>query len=495
MERQDWKHTAKYVCLLSAVFAAAVLGSWKFGAALDNAAYDFMFRQYKPPAWETRSILLAIDEDTLAAYPRDSRAWIRPPLARALRLMSGAQPKVVALDLILADQYQADDSGLAQALCATPNLVLSSQSIRDGRRWEDPRPEFAACAAAVGHVHAQPDRHDGVTRAIPLLKRIGIDRRWAIALEAFRLSRGHNIIESPQDLRVGETVIPVPDRGRLGGYSPEPGEERRLMRVRFLPATMPPIPRVSLVALLHDESLAARFRGKVVFVGVTAVTEVGDRLQTPARPDVQTTGIDINAQAFETLAQGAFITDVGETWVFLFSLGLAIIIGLVFRYLPGWRAYVSAAVLIAAAQVVPYLFFTRGRVFAFAMPASVAWLVTMAAAAHYHLVVRRNWLAEQSKRTQYQQAIHFVTHEMRTPLSSIQGSSELMSRFALNEEKRKQIALLINSESKRLARMVEIFLNVERLSAGQMELKREAIPVKEMVEVCLERVRPLAERK
>ena len=43
--------------------------------------------------------------------------------------------------------------------------------------------------------------------------------------------------------------------------------------------------------------------------------------------------------------------------------------------------------------------------------------------------------------------------------------------------------------------MVEVFLNVERLSAGQMELKHEAIPVKQMVEVCVERVRPLAERK
>jgi two-component system sensor histidine kinase SenX3 len=43
--------------------------------------------------------------------------------------------------------------------------------------------------------------------------------------------------------------------------------------------------------------------------------------------------------------------------------------------------------------------------------------------------------------------------------------------------------------------MVEIFLNVERLSAGQMELKREAISVKQMVEICVERVRPLGERK
>jgi len=102
---------------------------------------------------------------------------------------------------------------------------------------------------------------------------------------------------------------------------------------------------------------------------------------------------------------------------------------------------------------------------------------------------------EQASRERYQQAMHFVTHEMRTPLSAIQGSSELISRFPLTEEKRKQIALLINSESKRLARMVEIFLNVERLSAGQMELKRELIAVQDMVGGCVKRVLPLAERK
>src|SRR5436853_3626138 len=91
--------------------------------------------------------------------------------------------------------------------------------------------------------------------------------------------------------------------------------------------------------------------------------------------------------------------------------------------------------------------------------------------------------------------MQFVTHEMRTPLSAIQGSSELMTRYALNEDKRKQIALLINSESKRLGRMVEIFLNVERLSAGQMELKRESISVRQMVDACVDRTRPLADRK
>jgi signal transduction histidine kinase len=169
--------------------------------------------------------------------------------------------------------------------------------------------------------------------------------------------------------------------------------------------------------------------------------------------------------------------------------------GALFRFLPGWRAYVLGALLIVLASVAPYLAFTRGRVFSFTTSVSAAWFGGITAAAYYHLVTRRSLKRSEAERARYQQAMHFVTHEMRTPLSAIQGSSELISRFALTEEKRKQMAQLINSESKRLARMVEVFLNVEKLSAGQMELKHETISVADLIAICMVRVQPLADRK
>jgi signal transduction histidine kinase len=134
-------------------------------------------------------------------------------------------------------------------------------------------------------------------------------------------------------------------------------------------------------------------------------------------------------------------------------------------------------------------------VFPYFAPMSVAWLTVAGAASYQHFVVRRRLARSETESARYQQAIHFVTHEMRTPLTAIQGSSELMTRYNLNDEKRKQIAQLINSESRRLARMVETFLNVERLSEGQMDLKRESFPVSETMLACIDRARPLAERK
>lgn len=470
----------RYIGLLAGVFVVAWWASVEFGAQVDNYSYDEMFRRYQPPAWTPESIVLAIDEATLEATP-GGMTHIRGELAKALPLVDAAKPKAVVIDLILTDQRDpGEDQALENAFRMTPNLVLSSMLLED--RWEHVRPEFARWATAIGHVSAQPDPNDSVTRVLPLDKHIGHDQRWAIALEAFRLSRGAPIIESPDDLQVGSTVIPfkrTPDNGRL-------------MRIRYRPSG---IPAVSVIDVLRDPAKAANFAGKVVFVGVTAQSEVRDRLFTPYSSGYVSTGIEIHADAFETMAQRLFLTDAPESWVLLFSAALVALTGLAFAYFPGWQAFAAAIAILLTAWFTPYLFFTHRIVFSWATSAGPVTACAIAAAAWRHLVVRRSLLRAETDRTRYQQAMHFVTHEMRTPLSAIQGSSELISRYSLTDEKRKQIADLINSESKRLARMIEVFLNVERLSAGEMELKREDIAIKEVVETCVHRARPLSERK
>jgi signal transduction histidine kinase len=470
----------RYIGLLAGVFAVAWLASLDFGAQVDNYSYDEMFRRYQPKPWTPESVVLAIDEETLEATP-GGMTHIRGRLAQALRVVDAAGPKAVVVDLILTDKRDpTEDQALADAFRVTPNLVLSSMMLKD--RWERVSPEFAGAAAAIGHVAAQPDENDSVTRVLPLDKHIGHEQRWAIALEAFRLTHGGSIVESPEDLRVGSTVIPfrrTPDNGRL-------------MRIRYVPGG---VPTVSLKAVLDGRSKPEDFAGKVVFVGVTAPSEVRDRLFTPYANSYISTGIEIHANAFETMAQALFFTNAPDGWVLLFGMALAAAAGLAFAYLPGWKAYAAGVAVLLAAWFTPYLFFMNRIVFSWATSAGPVTACTIAAAAWQHLVVRRRMVRAELDRTRYQQAMHFVTHEMRTPLSAIQGSSELISRYALNDAKRKQIADLIHSESKRLARMIEVFLNVERLSAGQMELKREDIPIAQLVETCLQRARPLAERK
>lgn len=61
-------------------------------------------------------------------------------------------------------------------------------------------------------------------RTIPLEKRGGTVQRWALELQAFGLSRGAAIIESPTDVEVGHTTVPLKRTA-----------DGRLMRVRYRP--------------------------------------------------------------------------------------------------------------------------------------------------------------------------------------------------------------------------------------------------------------------
>ncbi|MGA2131164.1 MAG: CHASE2 domain-containing protein [Bryobacteraceae bacterium] len=478
------RQAAIYWALLAAAFTVALAASWtSFGAQIDNNAYDRMFRIYQPAPWQPGSIVLAIDEASLNTY--GGLAGLRKPLAEGLELISNVAPKAVAVDLILADNLDpAIDARFEKALHATRNLVLACELMPQGSAWEDPLPRFRAQAAALGHVHAEPDELDSVSRSLPLEKAAGHVRRWALALEAYRLSlnRPTQILESPTDLEVGDRVIPST---RAAG---------RLMRIRYAPPSVP-IPQVSLKDLNDNPELAKRFAGKVVFAGVTSQNVAKDWVFTPYSSGLPMVGVEIHANAFETIAQGLFLTDAPPVAVFLFSLALVVAIGLNYGRLAPRAANSVAVVILVVAHLTPYWFFTHRIVFSFCTPVSSAWLSLITAGAYQFLVVRRKLGVSEAERDRYRQTMHFVTHEMRTPLTAIQGSSELMGRYALPEEKRKQIADLINSESKRLGRMIEMFLSVERLSAGLVELKKESFSASALMAGCVQRALPLAERK
>ena len=341
-------------------------------------------------------------------------------------------------------------------LCTTPAIWCLACDLVGGA-WEDPLPRFASAAAALGHVHPEIDRFDGVSREMSLEETANHQRRWALALEAFRISRGQEIIESPDDVEVGGTVIPAA-RANAG----------RPLLIRYLPGGIP------TVSALQVQENADLLRGKTVFLGVTALSAARDRLLNPYGVNVP--GVEVHAHAFETMARGDFLRRAGD----LAPLGLiAVIRG---RRGLGLRAAFRMAGLRGRGgdrswrhSLLPY-FSSAGawcsRSFG---PAAVAWLSSAGAATYQHFFVRRQLRRSESEKSRYQQAIHWVAHEMRTPLTAIQGSSELMTRYALPEEKRKQMSEMINSESKRLARMIQTFLDVERLAEGQMELKRETV--------------------
>jgi len=492
-------HTS-YLILPGLVLASALLGlavsGTSFGQQFDKYAYDFLFRLEPPAPWQPSSAILAIDEPTIVKYGYP--AGIRAALADGLDRIQPAHPAAVAVDVTLSGPGgdPVADKKLEDAFSRTRNLVLSCELLPDGSGWDDPGPLFGKYAVAVGQTHAALDTYDAVSRDLMLEKVAGTDRRWALALAAYSAVTGKDIVESPDDLTVGSVRIPSAIRDENHQRASRALPDQRMIRIRYVPPSMGRIPQISIAALDRDPSLASRFAGKVVFVGLTDQTAVQDRWMTPYSSSIFMPGVEIHANAYETIARRMFLVDAPPLLVLPCCLALAICAGLAYSFANGWIANVLTLLVLLSAQLIPAVAFSRSIVWPWVPGTLAVVLATASAAAWRHLLVRRELVHAEREKTRYQQAMQFVTHEMRTPLTAIQGSSELIGRYgSMPEAKRKQMAELINSESKRLAKMIETFLSVERMSGGQMELKRERFPLHDLVDRCAGRARPLAENK
>jgi PAS domain S-box-containing protein len=105
-------------------------------------------------------------------------------------------------------------------------------------------------------------------------------------------------------------------------------------------------------------------------------------------------------------------------------------------------------------------------------------------------------LSDITKQRELQQmkteVMSLVTHELRTPLTAIQGMSEVLAQFDVDPDRRREMHLAINEESKRLARMIDEYLDITRLEAGARPLRKTTLRVDALVERVLLLLGPLA---
>lgn len=96
-----------------------------------------------------------------------------------------------------------------------------------------------------------------------------------------------------------------------------------------------------------------------------------------------------------------------------------------------------------------------------------------------------------------------VTHDIRTPLTSIKASvTTLLDEFrgrnrgtaTLDDEGRRDMLEVIDEEADRLNRFVEGLVELARIEAGDLELRRRWGTVDEIVMTALERAQPLTHR-
>ena len=91
--------------------------------------------------------------------------------------------------------------------------------------------------------------------------------------------------------------------------------------------------------------------------------------------------------------------------------------------------------------------------------------------------------------------IALVTHELRTPLTAIQGMSELLTEHEIDPEAQSKMLSTINAESKRLARMVNEYLDITRLESGTEAVRFAPVDAEAIIERTLLFLEPLAGKR
>lgn len=90
--------------------------------------------------------------------------------------------------------------------------------------------------------------------------------------------------------------------------------------------------------------------------------------------------------------------------------------------------------------------------------------------------------------------VAIVSHEFRTPLTGIQGFSEMMRDEDLNVAEMKEYAADINKDARRLNRLVNEMLDLSRMESGRINLNLEKLDLNAIVQDVVSTMQPTTPR-
>ncbi|MFM8893194.1 MAG: sensor histidine kinase, partial [Planctomycetia bacterium] len=88
-----------------------------------------------------------------------------------------------------------------------------------------------------------------------------------------------------------------------------------------------------------------------------------------------------------------------------------------------------------------------------------------------------------------------MSHELRTPLNSIIGFSDVLGSIESLDDRQKRYVQNIRSSGRMLLEMINDILDLAKIEAGKMDVRRTVFRLESLVSAQCDMVRPLAERK
>jgi adenylate cyclase len=337
--------------------------------------------------------VVAVDTEALtevdAPWP-----WPRAVHADLVKTLDDAGARLIVFDVAFVSSAP-DDQVLADAIRASGKVVLAASafSSSDAAGTDDsgllrtsvvmPTRPLRDAAFGVGHTQVNYDGTDGVVRDMPLVVEDADDRRVvpSLSLAAVGGETGQPvepIVRRPSGVQVGPRAIPTDaDYDLRISYAPELRSDE----------TGGPI--VSAAAVLDGTFDPEAFRDKVVFVGVTDVS-LGDRVLTPVEKSEGLPGVLVQANAYNTIATRAYITDASTLETALWVLLITLVLTFAVQFMPAWLAGTIAAATLLAYGLTAYLRADTGTFMNLTYPViAVALAVPLSGAVRYLVETRQ----------------------------------------------------------------------------------------------------------
>jgi len=349
-------------------------------AAWQRSLSDFLFVKNKP---SKQIIIVGVDEkslDDIGRWP-----WDRSVQARLIDNIAAGDPRVIGIDVMYSEKTESEeDKALSDSLTRNKNNIIpvlanleetsSQYSTIRASSVEYPADIFLTKSGNnLAHINSYRDQ-DGVVRSIPLMVEFKGDYYPALSLLSLTKSSPSyfKIMNHGGDNRYFQLKsrnIPL-----------EPGSR---MRINYAgpPGTFTKVSATDVLSGNLDKNI---FKDKIVLIGATAKA-IGDECATPTSEGTQMSGVEVHANAINTILKGNFIIEQGYLVTILIILSICLVCGLVFSQL---RALWSGLIAVGLAIIISLFglaLFDRGIIVNLVYP-PLAIFITYATVTTYRFV-------------------------------------------------------------------------------------------------------------
>ena len=311
---------------------------------LENWSLAKLFELRGPRQPSAPIVIVTIDESTFSEL---NTQWPFPRATHAqlLRNIAQGRPLSIALDVIFdtpSARGPDDDATLGAAVAAAGNVVLGAHLVDDVQALPGlslgydrvtlnyPIPAIRGGAAGIAAL-TMPKDADGHVRRVPIRIRLGQD--FILGLDA----QLHTLAA-----KAGVAVAALPTAPSV------------LINFRGRPNTYP---WVSYFQVYRGEIAPDVFRDKIVLIGATSEI-LHDQFPTPFARGGDMPGIEIHANALETLMRGNYIREVPQAISTVLAFGAALfgcVLAVRLRVLRGFFAAVGVWALLTALAFVGFV--------------------------------------------------------------------------------------------------------------------------------------------